>query len=276
MFLEKIIKHKREEYNKIIRMKSLQELKVMLSDIPPSRDFRKSLMGDNIHIIAEIKKASPSRGIIRNDFEPVEIAKIYESNGASALSVLTDSYFFHGSIDYLPEIKEAVNIPILRKDFIIDEYQIYETRLYRGDALLLIATVLDDYKLKDFMDITNELGLSYVVEVHDIKDLERVLPLNPEIIGINNRDLNTFNVDIKRSFELVKYIPENIIVISESGISNIDDIIALKDKGINIFLIGEGLIKERDIGRKLRSLLVKDTFYNKKMFIERDLWRLKR
>ena len=261
MFLEKIIKYKREEYNEIIKRRPISELKALLSDIPSSMDFKNTFMENRTHIIAEIKKASPSKGIIREDFDPLEIAKTYKINGASAISILTDSYFFHGSIDYIPKVKNTIDIPVLRKDFIIDEYQIYETRFYRGDAFLLIATILDKYKIKDFMDIGKGLGLSYIVEVHDLKELDIILPLNPEIIGINNRDLNTFNVDINRSIELIKYIPDGIIVISESGINNLDDIKILKDKGINVFLIGESLIKERDIGKKLRSLLLTNSHF---------------
>ncbi|MEK7851320.1 MAG: indole-3-glycerol phosphate synthase TrpC, partial [Deltaproteobacteria bacterium] len=202
-----------------------------------------------------VKKASPSKGVIREDFDHLEIARTYERNGASALSVLTDRHFFQGSIDYLSEIRQMVSLPLLRKDFIFDEYQIFEARGYGADAVLLIAAVLDDKELCDFVKLSLDLGMAPLVEVHDETELERTLKTNAELIGINNRNLQTFKTDINTTVRLMNSIPEDKIVVSESGINTKEDMKLLKDAGVDAFLIGEALMRESDIGKKLREFV---------------------
>ena len=259
MILNEIIANKKEE---LTRLKAdfpekglVQGLKMRIKHLPPTRDFIKAVSGNDIKIIAEVKKASPSKGIIKKDFNPVEIAKTYEMNGAAAISVLTEEKYFHGHIDYLREIKEEVSLPVLRKDFIFDEYQIYESRAAGADALLLIARVLEKKEIEDFLDLSHDLSMSCLVEVHDEEELEKVLSTKAKLIGINNRDLKTFKTDIKTTLNLAIKIPKDRIVVSESGINSYNDVDLLKRKGIHVFLVGESLMREKDIGKKLKELL---------------------
>ena len=205
--------------------------------------FKRSLVGKSQSIIAEIKKASPSAGLISKDFDPVAKAKEYESFGASALSILTEEDYFKGSVQYLIDVKAVSNLPILRKDFIIDEYQIYESKLIGADCILLIASILNDDELKIFSEIADKLSLDYIIEVHDKDELFRVKNFSEAIIGVNNRNLKTFEVNIENSIELRKEFQENNIFVSESGIKTQKDIDKLKKHNINVFLIGESLMK---------------------------------
>jgi indole-3-glycerol phosphate synthase len=205
--------------------------------------FKKSLEGKSESIIAEIKKASPSAGLISKDFDPVSKAKEYELFGASALSILTEEDYFQGDIQYLIDVKNASNLPILRKDFIIDEYQIYESKLIGADCILLIASILNDEELKIFSQIADKLCLDYIIEVHDKDELLRVKNFSKAIIGVNNRNLKTFEVDIENSIRLRKEFKEDNIFVSESGIKSQKDIDKLKEHNINVFLIGESLMK---------------------------------
>ena len=205
--------------------------------------FKKSLEGKSESIIAEIKKASPSAGLISKDFNPVLKAKEYESFGASALSILTEEDYFQGDVQYLIDVKNASNLPILRKDFIIDEYQIYESKLIGADCILLIASILNDEELKIFSQIADELCLDYIIEVHNKDELLRVKNFSKAIIGVNNRNLKTFEVDIENSIRLRKEFKEDNIFVSESGIKSQKDIDKLKEHNINVFLIGESLMK---------------------------------
>jgi indole-3-glycerol phosphate synthase len=262
MFLETIVKNKRAELVHLKREQPLDRLKERITEFPPLRDFKGALMtpptaGETttIRIIAEVKKASPSKGIIREDFNPVELACTFEENGAVALSVLTDKKYFQGNFDYLASIKRATAIPLLDKDFIIDPYQIYQARMYGADAVLLIAAILSDDLLADYLELTEQLGLSALVEVHTLDELQRVLAMNTPIIGINNRNLATFQVSIKTSLELLTYIPEGTLIVSESGIDSKKEIISLRERGVHAFLIGEALMKEPDAGKKLRELI---------------------
>jgi indole-3-glycerol phosphate synthase len=262
MFLETIVKNKRAELVHLKREQPLDRLKERITEFPPLRDFKGALMtpptaGETttIRIIAEVKKASPSKGIIREDFNPVELACTFEKNGAVALSVLTDKKYFQGNFDYLASIKRATAIPLLDKDFIIDPYQIYQARMYGADAVLLIAAILSDDLLADYLELTEHLGLSALVEVHTLDELQRVLAMNTPIIGINNRNLATFQVSIKTSLELLTYIPEGTLIVSESGIDSKKEIISLRERGVHAFLIGEALMKEPDAGKKLRELI---------------------
>ena len=209
MILNKIIEEKRKELKHSKSSASLKEIRKRIGDAGNNRGFKKSLENDSINIIAEIKKASPSKGIIREDFNPVEIAKIYQDNGAVAISVLTDKNFFQGDIQYLNQIRKSVSLPLLRKDFILDEYQLYEAKVFGADAVLLIAAVLDKNQLTEYMELSKEIGLENLVEVHSFKDLEKAMYCEAEIIGINNRDLQTFEVSLKTTLDMAKEIPEN-------------------------------------------------------------------
>ena len=255
MILDKIIKAKRKEVDYLKESTSLEALKKAVRDLPSPRDFRKAIKGPECSIIAEVKKSSPSKGRIREDFDPLKIASIYEANGAAAISVLTDEEFFEGKKSYLSEIKETISLPILRKDFIIDPYQIYETRVIGGDAVLLIAGILKEETLRQFINLAKSLGLSPLVEVHSRKEMDKALAAGAGIIGINNRNLKTFSTDLRTSVELTPFVPEDRIVISESGIHSREDLETLMKKGIYSFLVGETLMKAPDIGEKLRELL---------------------
>ncbi len=283
--LSKIIKSKKEEVEYLKTKTPVLELKSKIRDMEETRGFLNAISpshtltptlsqrerergaggeGEKVarqletRIIAEVKKASPSKGIIREDFNPLKIAEIYQENGASAISVLTDKLYFQGDINYIPDIKKIVTLPLLRKDFIIHEYQIFEARAYGADAFLLIAGILEKNQMKDYIHIGSELGMPALVEVHKKNELNDVLSVKADLIGINNRDLDTFKVDIRTTEKLIEYIPEDITVVSESGIEKRDDILHLKDIGVDAFLIGESLMKEKDIGRKLKELLSKE------------------
>ena len=205
--------------------------------------FKRSLDGKSQSIIAEIKKASPSAGLISKDFDPVAKAEEYESFGASALSILTEEDYFQGNIQYLIDVKTVSNLPILRKDFIVDEYQIFESKLIGADCILLIASILNDDELKLFSELAEKLYLDYIIEVHDKDELLRVKNYSKAIIGVNNRNLKTFEVDIDNSIKLKKEFQESNIFVSESGIKTQKDIDKLKEHDINVFLIGESLMK---------------------------------
>ena len=206
-------------------------------------NFKKSLQNKAEAIIAEIKRASPSAGIISDDFDPVLKSKEYESFGASALSILTEEDYFLGNIEYLKDVKAITSLPILRKDFIVDEYQIYESKLIGADCILLIASILNDEELKNFSEIAERLKLDYIIEVHDEEELQRVQHFSNAIIGVNNRNLKTFDVDINNSVELKKIFDGQNTFIAESGIKSKKDIEYLKQHNINVFLIGESLMK---------------------------------
>ena len=206
-------------------------------------NFKKSLQNKTEAIIAEIKKASPSAGIISDNFDPVLKSKEYESFGASALSILTEEDYFLGNIQYLIDVKATTSLPILRKDFIVDEYQIYESKLIGADCILLIASILNDEELKNFSETAERLKLDYIIEVHDLEELQRVKHFSNAIIGVNNRNLKTFDVDINNSVELKNFFEGENIFIAESGIKSKKDIEYLQQHNINVFLIGESLMK---------------------------------
>jgi len=222
----------------------------------PARDFAGALSRPGqINIIAEVKKASPSKGVIRADFDPVGIARCYEENGAAAISVLTEEHFFQGHLDFLAAIRQAVNLPLLRKDFIIDPYQVYEARAAGADAVLLIAAVLETLELQTLLQLVQDLGMQALVEVHTEAELIEVLKVNPSIIGINNRNLENFITDIETTAHLRSLVPGNVITVSESGIHTPDDIRRLRSCGVDAFLIGESFMRESDPGLKLSQLL---------------------
>lgn len=250
--LDEIIAHKREEVEASKKRGPLKEEKAKTR---PSYDvFSRALVKPGrISIIAEIKRASPSAGVICPSFEPERIAGIYKENGASAISILTESHFFKGNIDYLPLVKKATNLPVLRKDFIIDPYQVYESNIYGADAILLIAAVLSFNELGNLLRLTKQLGMEALVEVHNKDDLEKAISIGANIIGINNRDLKSLKVDLKASLELIKYIPKEKIAVTESGINNREELLILKEAGFNAALIGTSLMQAKDIGKKLRE-----------------------
>jgi len=262
MILDRIVHNKKREVAELKTTHPIEVLKDKLSGVPPTRDLRKALLATSstgkkepVRIIAEVKKASPSKGMIREDFNPLKIATIYQECGAVAISVLTDKMFFQGDIEYLSQIKAATSIPILNKEFIIDSYQIYQSRIYGADAVLLIAAILTDHELKSFLALSIHLGLDALVEVHTRDELKRVLATDAKIVGINNRNLKNFQVCTDTSSQLAEYIPDTIVTVSESGIDSKNIILSLQKEGIDAFLIGEALMKEKDIGTTLRALI---------------------
>jgi len=255
MILDKIIATKKKEVALLKSVRPVPELELMARDLPPARDFKGALTGRDCSIIAEIKRRSPSKGRLRKDFDPEEIARTYEAGGAAAISILTDRNYFEGDGAYLAVVKKVAGIPILRKDFIIDPCQVYETKILGGDALLLIAGLFDEKELREFINLSHSLGLSALVEVHTGDEAARAVAAGAGIIGINNRDLKTFRIDLRTSIELAALIPSGRIVVSESGIEKRDDIERLIEAGIRSFLVGEALMRAGDMGEKLRELM---------------------
>ncbi len=253
--LNKIVSEKRQEVEQKKRSLPTVALKERIAQWEAPRDFKHALEGDSIKLIAEVKKASPSRGVLCPDFDPLAIARSYAEGGAAAISVVTEVNHFQGSLEHLKAIKKAVRLPILRKDFIFDEYQIYESAADGADALLLIAAILSREQLKELLELSHSLGISCLVEVHNEKELERTLTDDVEIIGINNRDLNTFKADIDTTRQLCSLIPRDKIVVSESGIRNRHDIVKLKKWGVNAVLVGESLATALNIPVKIKELL---------------------
>jgi len=256
MILSKIINEKRQEVERLRSRMPLEKLKGLAGKVYLKSSFKRNITRPHhMNLIAELKKASPSRGIIRGDFNPLKIALTYQANGAGAISVLTDERFFEGDIKLLKELKQKITIPLLRKDFIIDEYQIYES-IYRGaDAILLIANILTEEELMHFYRMAKDMGLDVLMEVHNEEDVEKALKTGASIIGINNRDLNTFRVDLAVTQRLIRLIPENKVKVSESGIKTYEDVMFLKSLGINAVLIGEAFMETDDIASKMRELM---------------------
>lgn len=251
--LQKIAETKKTEIEAAKRQKPLAAL--IAEEKPLIRNFIEGLKQKKTAIIAEIKKASPSKGIIRQDFDVAKIAKIYEAHGAACLSVLTDESYFQGHPGYLGLAKAETKLPVLRKDFIIDPYQIYESRSLGADCILLIVALLDDKQLQDFTDLAATLNMAVLVESHDEAELERALKLPTPLMGINNRSLHHFKTDLETSKRLVQYIPKDKIAITESGINTKADIAMMEALGIHTFLIGEALMRAEDIGSTLDTLL---------------------
>lgn len=254
--LDKIVEKKRERLDGVKARTPLSELRSRIPDIEKPRDFISAIKRDNGHIrlIAEIKKASPSKGVIREDFDPVKIARIYEDKSVDAISVLTEEDFFSGDLKYIPSVKGVTTRPVLRKDFIFDEYQIYEARANSADAVLLIAALLYTTQAEEYIHLCKELGLAALFEVHDHEELEKALRVDADIIGINNRSLKTMSIDLKTTFLLKKDIPNGKIVVSESGINMRDDVLRLEDGGVDAMLIGTSIMESGDIGKKIDEL----------------------
>lgn len=254
--LDEIIAKKRKEVEQRKKILPLAHLKKRIAQQKPLLDFALALKGKPIRLIAEVKQASPSRGILCPNFNPTELATTYAQGGANAISVLTEVNYFKGNIDHLAAIREVVKLPLLRKDFIFDPYQVYESRAYGADALLLIVTILSQEQLKELLSISRRLGLKCLVEVHNETEVERALLSGAEIIGINNRDLNTFAVDINTTGQLRPLIPRHKIVVAESGIKGRRDIEKLMDWRVNAVLIGEALVTANNILTKMKELML--------------------
>ncbi len=255
--LQKIIERKRERLHSLKAKISLSEIKSMASGIEKQEDFKASVKRANgrMRLIAEIKKASPLQGIIRKDFDPLIIASVYDKKNVDAISVLTEEDYFQGKLEYVERIKRITTKPILRKDFIFDEYQIYESKAYRADAILLIASILDRNQAADCLYLSNEIGLSVLFEVHDFRELEMALFINADIIGINNRNLKTLSVDFNTTLKLKNEIPPHKIIVSESGIKTREDVLKLEDAGVDAILVGTVFMEAGDIERKIDELL---------------------
>jgi indole-3-glycerol phosphate synthase len=257
MILDDIIFNKRQEVTSLKVQFADKDMRELLKGLPKPRDFLKAFRKGKFSLIAEIKKASPSAGVIQEDFRPIFLAKAYEESGAAALSVLTDEKFFQGKLEYLKSAKESTTIPVLRKDFIIDEAQVYESRLAGADALLLIARVLEDADLVNLLKLTEELGMQALVEVHSAGEVERILKTGAKVIGINNRDLDTFKADLQTTVKLIKKFPKlkERIVISESGIESRKDVETLRKAGVDGVLVGETLMRSNNIPAKVKELM---------------------
>lgn len=256
--LKKIITRKHEEVAHRQREKSLAEVVAQAKKQAPARGFvaaiERKLKAGNAAVIAEIKKASPSKGVIREQFYPEEIARSYEKGGAACLSVLTDVDFFQGADEYMQQARNATRLPVLRKDFTVDSYQIWEARALGADCILLIMAALDEEQLQALNTCAHEAGLDVLVEVHNAVELEQALKLENRLIGINNRDLHNFSTTLNTTYELLSKIPEDRIVVTESGIHTIDDVKAMRGHGVNAFLVGEAFMKADDPGMQLLEM----------------------
>lgn len=256
--LDKIVATKRQEIERAKTDEPEASLRERLADAPPVRDFLTALAGPGpIRLIAEVKKASPSKGLIRADFQPVDIARVYQRHGATCVSVLTDEPYFQGSLDYLRQIRAAIDLPVLRKDFIVDPYQVVEARVAGADAVLLIAECLDDALLGALHDLTIQLGMTPLVELHESANLPRVLRAGVQLVGINNRDLRTFETDLEHTVQLRRQIPDDRVVVGESGIRTRQDVQRLESAGVDAILVGETLMANPDIGAAVDELLGK-------------------
>jgi indole-3-glycerol phosphate synthase len=256
-FLSEILRHKRAEVAVRKSAARLSAFKSRIRDLDPARGFEAALARSPdapVRLIAEVKKASPSKGLIRADFDPVRIAKTYAAAGAHALSVLTDHRFFQGDLTFLAAVREAVPLPILEKDFVIDEFQIYEGRAMGADAVLLIAAALDADQLREYTHVAREVGISALVEVHNEGELERVIETTT-LIGINNRDLATFDTDLDTTERVLRHVPDDRIVVSESGILRREDVERLSALGVDAVLIGETFMRAPVIEDKVRELM---------------------
>jgi indole-3-glycerol phosphate synthase len=270
--LDEIMKFHRENLPKIMREVPLADLRALASVSPPTADFKTALDQPGVSLIAECKKASPSKGLMVKDYDPVELTKTYIRAGARAISVLTDGRHFQGSLGDLRDVKEAtanlralipergdprlkLGVPILRKDFIFHPYQVYESRVAGADAVLLIAAVLSDGDLKSLLKLVNETGMQALIEVHTEEELSRALPLKPDVIGVKNRNLQTFEVDFANTGRLRAMIPENIVVVGESGLKTAEDVYQMKNIGVDAILVGETLVKSKDTYGTAKTLV---------------------
>jgi len=256
--LNRILQRKIEEIADCQQRVPLDQLRQQLKTAPSPRGFTRSLHDKQSSglsaVIAEIKKASPSKGVIREDFNPAHIAQAYASGGAACISILTDRDFFQGHNDYLVAARNACLLPVIRKDFIIDSYQVYEARVLGADCILLIVAALEDTQLRELYRLSNDLGMDTLVEVHNQNELERALSLDLDIIGINNRNLHTFQTSLSTTLDLLSQVPETCLVVTESGINSSDDVQLMRDHGVNSFLVGEAFMRAEKPGLELQTL----------------------
>ena len=256
--LDKIMAHKAEEMAHAKRQVSFADVIAKANDTPDCRGFvaamQTSLAEDRSAVIAEVKKASPSKGVIRADFKPTQIAESYQKYGASCLSVLTDAEFFQGSAEYFAQAREACTLPMLRKDFMLDEYQVYEAKAMQADCILLIVAALEDGLMQDLAGRALELGMDVLVEVHNAQELERGLRLNMPMIGINNRNLRDFSTSLNTTIDLLNSIPEGVVVVTESGIHEPEDIALMREHKVNSFLVGEAFMRADEPGQRMAKL----------------------
>ena len=256
--LDKIVAVKREEVAAAAKRKSLAAVRFDAENRVLTRDFvgamRGKIAAGQAAVIAEIKKASPSKGVLRDDFIPADIAQSYAEFGAACLSVLTDQQFFQGCVDYLKQARASCQLPVLRKDFMVDAYQIYESRAMGADAILLIAACLDEAQMKDFEQIARSLDMAVLVEVHDAAELERALKLKTPLVGVNNRNLKTFEVSLDTTLTLMRDIPKDRLLVCESGIHTRDDVLRMGAAGVNAFLVGEAFMRAKEPGEALAAL----------------------
>jgi len=256
--LQRILARKAEEVAQRRAARPLDELQAMAGGLPPARGFadaiRRRVGAGEPAVIAEVKKASPSKGLIRADFDPAAIARSYEAAGAACLSVLTDIDFFQGSDDYLRQARDACALPVLRKDFIVDPYQVHESRVLGADCILLIVAALEDAALAGMANLAHELGMDVLVEVHDLDELERALQTDAALVGVNNRNLRTFEVSLDTTLALREAVPPDRLLVTESGIATRDDVAAMREAGVGAFLVGESFMREADPGAALRRL----------------------
>jgi indole-3-glycerol phosphate synthase len=257
--LDEIMTHHRERLPKVMRETPLENVRAFAQIAPPPADFYAALRQPGVSLIAECKKASPSKGLLVNKYNAARLAKLYVQGGASAISVLTDARHFQGSLDDLRAVRAAVGgrkIPVLRKDFVFHPYQVYEARAAGADAILLITAVLGDNDLRDLLNLTHELGMNALIEVHTEEEVARVLPLQPRIVGVNNRNLQTFAVDLQTTVRLRRLIPPDVLVVGESGIRTPADVHTLRDSGVDAMLVGEGLVKSKDVVTAVQNLVM--------------------
>ena len=256
--LNQIIEGVREdlaERKKLVELNELNELVAKISEVNPVIDVLPSLQSSNLSVIAEVKRSSPSKGALAQISNPAALALSYQTGGATAVSVLTESRKFGGSLADLAAVRSAVNIPILRKDFTIDEYQIFEARAYGADIILLIVAALSDLQLSEFFAISKSLGMQVLVETHTLEEVERALTLDPEIIGVNARDLTTLKIDLGAFDKLALAIPEGVVKVAESGISSLSDVISYRKSGAEAILVGEALVKDGDPAQMIRDFI---------------------
>jgi len=255
MFLERIVDSTRESVAKRKSRVSLADLEKTINSLPSPINFAAALQGDSVRLIAEIKRASPSKGFLYRDLDAASLARIYSQSGAAAISVLTESEYFAGSLADLETVRKEVDLPLLCKDFIIDPYQIYEARDHGADAVLLIAAILTQHELRTLLKTAHSLGMASLVEIHNLYELTKALEVSPGIIGINNRNLADFSVDLETTFSLRPLIPQGTVIVSESGIHSRDDVLRLQQAGVNAILVGEALVTSPDPSAKIDELL---------------------
>jgi indole-3-glycerol phosphate synthase len=255
--LEQILRSKRDEVAHRQEACPIQAMQARAASAAPARDLCAALRAPGVSLIAEVKRASPSKGLLwpQASFDPATLARTYQANGAAAISVLTDGPFFQGDLEHLGMVRSSVELPVLRKDFVLDPYQVYEARAAGADALLLIVAALSDAMLESLYRLGGELGMDALVEVHDAAETERALRIGPRIIGINNRNLATFQVDLETTARLRPLVPGGIVVVAESGVHSRADVLRLADMGVDAVLVGEALVTAADVGQKVRELV---------------------